>query len=411
MKRILLLIILFYLNNQAIKAQWTKINLPSNYEVKQMQFVNDSVGFIIADSIVGLYLTGKIYKTTDGGLNWFEKNFFYQSFDYMHFINQDTGWICMSNGGIGTIRRTTDGGNTFINISNNAPYGPIYFVSNTTGYIGWIGATSQGAVLYKTTDGGFTWNSTGINLGLSGLQDLVFADSVTGFLGGLYGPTLGKIDLVNSFYDSFSTDLAVLDIDYEMNSNQLFFTGEQFGVNSGLYKTSSSGNLIDLVLDYNIFSFVATSVKCKNANEIISGGQQGDIAFSRDGGNNWDFENTGSQTTFIDVYWGTDFAIATGGDGDLYRRSVPLTIEESTTNKNFSLFPNPAENMLYIKSITREPIIVAIYDVLQKKVLEKNNSNCTLCSVEISKLSKGFYIVKLSNINGELTNVRQLIIK
>lgn len=113
---------LFLLSFNSVNAQWTQITLPSQYAISQMQFVNDSVGYIIADSIVGLSLAGKVYKTTDRGLSWVEKNFYYSSFDYIHFINPDTGWIAMSDGGAGTIRRTYDGGNTWFNISFNAPH-------------------------------------------------------------------------------------------------------------------------------------------------------------------------------------------------------------------------------------------------------------------------------------------------
>lgn len=73
-KKITAIIILRFVCKFSL-AQWTKITLPSHYAIAQMQFVNDSVGYIIAHSIIGLSPAGKIYKTFDRGLHWFEKNF------------------------------------------------------------------------------------------------------------------------------------------------------------------------------------------------------------------------------------------------------------------------------------------------------------------------------------------------
>nr|MBK9651919.1 T9SS type A sorting domain-containing protein [Bacteroidota bacterium] len=410
MKKNLLIILLLFCSFNECNAQWTKINLPNNWSIAQMQFVNDSVGYMIADSIVGLSLAGKIFKTFDRGLNWYEKSFYYQSFDYLYFINEDTGWICMTDGGTGTIRRTINGGNTWTNICFNAPHGPMFFVTPLVGYIGWIAAGAQGAVLHKTIDGGITWNSVGVNLGLSGLQDMVFADSVTGYVGGLYGPTLGRLDLTVPSYNVFSTNIAVSDMDYENASAQLFFTGEEFGVNSGLYKTTSNGSPINLILDAQS-GFGAYSVNCKNANEILCGGYGGLIAFSYDGGINWNTESTNSQTSFTDVHWGSNYAIAAGGDGEVYRKSLPLSFFENSAVNDFGIYPNPAENIINIKTKIEGELTVTIYDVLQKKVLEQKITPFEFCTIDVSALQKAFYTVVLSNAKKEIIGKQKLLLK
>lgn len=70
-----------------------------------VKFFNENMGYV--SSLSGLY------KSTDGGINWYYSSY-NQSVQIMgaYFINQNTGWAA---GYYGSILKTTNGGNVFVN--------------------------------------------------------------------------------------------------------------------------------------------------------------------------------------------------------------------------------------------------------------------------------------------------------
>jgi len=112
-----------------------------------------------------------IYKTTDGGQNWF----IHDTLKGIHvncviFTDSRHGWVC---GGTPEISyfKTSDGGDNWIPINTG-----VYlrdFVDSSNGWA--IGFGS----IYKTSDGGLNWNLT-YNLGFSGI-DLDFVDLLHGW--------------------------------------------------------------------------------------------------------------------------------------------------------------------------------------------------------------------------------------
>lgn len=71
-------------------------------------------------------------------------------FDDIYFINSDTGWAV---NGSGLIYKTKDGGNTWdLQFSVNQYFRSVEFLNADTGFAGTLGHA-----FYKTTDGGATW--------------------------------------------------------------------------------------------------------------------------------------------------------------------------------------------------------------------------------------------------------------
>jgi len=121
--------------------------IPSNTDLTKIQFIDANTGYI-----TGVY--GYVYKTTNGGINWFSTNannitanFFWSGY----FINVNTGWAIGANG---TIIKTTNGGTNWTtqNSGSSTVLHYIYFINDQTGWItGWNG------VIRKTTNQGTTW--------------------------------------------------------------------------------------------------------------------------------------------------------------------------------------------------------------------------------------------------------------
>lgn len=107
----------------------------------------------------------------------------------IHFIDENHGWIV---GYSGTIKRTIDGGNTWVSqqSTTTANLWDISFIDNETGWI--CGADNT---VFKTTNSGQTWdkiilagNSESINVNMK------FIDENHGWLSNNQGEILKSID-------------------------------------------------------------------------------------------------------------------------------------------------------------------------------------------------------------------------
>jgi len=112
-------------NNQIFKSSdhgqtWQTIStiIESNYDVRNIYFYNENIGYIDGVS--------HIYKTIDGGLNWEETNFPFNYFGTFHFSSENEGF------NIQTIS-VYDGGDF---------------------------PTFKGSISYETLDGGTTWTKS-----------------------------------------------------------------------------------------------------------------------------------------------------------------------------------------------------------------------------------------------------------
>jgi len=132
----------------------------------RIQFVNQSTGYTCGNFL---------WKTTNGGLNWFGVNTSGIFPENMYILNEDTIWLTDANSLVGGVFRTTNGGTNWIRqySSSNNP-NKIYMFNSR---IGFIANNNFGVSTKKTTDGGFNW-FTVIN---EGFTDINFIDSLTGW--------------------------------------------------------------------------------------------------------------------------------------------------------------------------------------------------------------------------------------
>lgn len=135
---------------------WEPRSIIGAYQLESIHFVSTLVGYssgIVAD----LYNTGRIYKTTDGGDSWADitpNNA--GSLWGNYFIDANNGIVV--GGGCGDQQnffRTSNGGYSWVQFSDNfADAGLSDVILSTNDSVGW--ASSSG-VLWKTTDGGWSW--------------------------------------------------------------------------------------------------------------------------------------------------------------------------------------------------------------------------------------------------------------
>jgi photosystem II stability/assembly factor-like uncharacterized protein len=178
-------------NTQLIGDNWTKI-----------QMIDDSTGYVIST-------TGKIHKTSNGGLSWSvlvtNTNAKLKTF---HFLNIDYGWAV---GDSGTVVKTLNGGQTWFVVNpplsnSSAVCFGVYFQTLDKGFIGTYDH------ILKTTDGGQTWVQDFGTTYYS--KDFNFTSTSTGYV-------LGNELIKTTNGGSNWSSLNVWDLDYQFLNDTL----------------------------------------------------------------------------------------------------------------------------------------------------------------------------------------------
>ncbi|MDO5979403.1 YCF48-related protein [Flavivirga spongiicola] len=232
----------------------------------EFTFVNENIGYATTSGTNG----GHVFKTTDGGVTWSALNNGYDLIDEgissIFFINENTGFV---SGGFNQrkVMKTVDGGVNWTQTSNQE-FGQIQFVNNQVGYGNRIGYSN--GRMYKTTDGGDTWN---VNFELD--------------------------EEINAFHF--------------VDENNGYFVGDQ-GL---IYKTTDGGtNWVELDVPYEDYVFV----KFYNSNVGYLRGNSGRIYRTQNAGNSWELLSTISGIT--DLQLTNQNIFLAGSNGKIYRSDV-----------------------------------------------------------------------------------------
>jgi len=140
-----------------------------NYQINGISFIDNKYGWFLIEDITDLHT--ELYRTVDGGKTYIainSNNLYLSGPDSsdIEFLDKDIGFISYKPGGGSTgggIYKTDDGGISFNNVSNTSSNGnivvsgDILFVTPSNGYV--ICPTlHDGDFIIKTTDQGSTWN-------------------------------------------------------------------------------------------------------------------------------------------------------------------------------------------------------------------------------------------------------------
>ena len=103
------------------------------------------------------------------------------------------------------------------------------------------------------------------------------------------------------------------------------------------------------------------------------------------------YEFTGSESNFGVTFWDT-----------------LLSVDDFQDLSRFEISPNPAtQNLNVTIPNTIENATLTVFDLLGKRVLERELSNLQMVSVDVSKWNSGVYIVKVSS--DDLTQTKRFI--
>ena len=190
----------------------------------------------------------------------------------------------MSSGGIGIIIKTTDGGSTWLKISDDTIPGlkAVCFTSENVGYIG-----GYQDLLMKTTDGGLTWTTVVNEFRSIYINNIKFWDANNGVVVIFPSTVLITTDAGSTWHFASGIKQTVEDVCYA-DVETLYLVGADEKISK-----STDGGLswtdIYTGVPFGIFS----GVHFYNPDYGMVGGENGKVLVTTDGGINWITGNAG----------------------------------------------------------------------------------------------------------------------
>jgi photosystem II stability/assembly factor-like uncharacterized protein len=194
-------------------SKWTTIKTNLVKHITSISFYDKNEGWFVVFGDSSKY---DFYKTNNGGLNWNKISFIQGSgivsFNALSFINRQIGYFTSFEG----LHKTTDGGSSWQLIPSINPSSPVYFLNETTGWVG------VGSKLCKTTNNGALW--TPITLPGNNLlvRSVFFLNENIGYLGCSYfqQEKLGKLlRTTNGGFTWLENEFEHIVTDVHFNSN------------------------------------------------------------------------------------------------------------------------------------------------------------------------------------------------
>ena len=406
MKRLFILFLYCVSITSLAHSQWVQQPTGTTNSIRDVEFINQFTGWACGDN--------QIYKTTNGGENWFTQthptNNLIQgiwpvdsmvvyasgwfntilkttdggenwialrngnppdqpSFESPFFLNRDTGWICGSL----IIFRTTNGGQTFDSIYNPSDQHDIYFRNALEGV-----SCGDAASFYKTTNSGFNWTQIQVvgGPGQPNFWRQSFINDTTGWLIGFSGGVYKTIDF-GLTWDSIGNVMSPTSIYTVEFANEI--TGWAGGVSGVIFKTTNGGDSwFQQVTSSHFNSGFIRSMYAYNDSLVWAVGNLGKILHTTNGG--------------------VSSILQSGNE-------IP---DDFILEQNY---PNPFNNSTNIKFSIREKglIKLEVFDLLGRKIDFMNYGMREPGSYSINynagKLSSGVYFYKL--YSGERSQLRK----
>jgi photosystem II stability/assembly factor-like uncharacterized protein len=227
-------------------------------------------------------------------------------FNTVYFLNNDTGFVGgydFTNNTNGVIFRTFDGGQTWDTTQLYELIICIQFIDNSFGICG-----GDGGADYLTTDLGDTWQQRGFSSTMSDHSSIFFTSPSLGFRSTLQSWIQMSIDTGNTWQNVFNSSGG----SYFPGTSKIIFPDPQvgylaqsrFGQVKSITKTSDGGTTWnDLPIPINFFPY---SCYFFDTTSGIAAGRYGGVSRTSDGGQTWTGPDSIGNYTLYDIAFVND---------------------------------------------------------------------------------------------------------
>ena len=378
MKKNLLFILMLHFS--PVFSNWQEINTPTSQDLYTIEIIDNNA-----------FCGGKngiLLKSIDQGETWTQINTIASgNITSIHFINSNIGFFTTSDGEIfQTLNKGLDWTEKFTHILG---INGIDFRNTSIGI-----AVGDNGNIFKTLDGGDNW----INLGSQSiyrLNDITFLNDSLVLAVGPAGSYL------------LSTDDGENWLQKNTNSNETFFAIEKrnnskasiVGTNGTYCEFDESNLSIGEILKIDIAGHWLKDIhiirKEDGSTKSIIVGFNSSLYIENEG---FKIQDINFVTNLNSVHFYNDtIGIVCGSNGKIYRTisgGVPYSIN-NLTQMTLNLYPNPAENMLYIEE-SKKYKTINIYNTFGQLIRVKEIINN---QIDITGIRKGNYYFTLQSSN------------
>jgi photosystem II stability/assembly factor-like uncharacterized protein len=352
------------------EATWEQVELPTSKNLMNIEFLNDSFGWIFAysrDSGCALL------KTEDGGATWEEIELPYEMYN-CEFVTEE---VVYGGYNEGHIYKSTDGGYTWQLFDTDyvGLFDQFSFIDETYGW-------AAGSAVWQTIDAGNTWFQQD-HVGFGHTWDMRFYDINKGARTGFAWPGAEKQAYVCITEDSGNLWERYDFTQYKefrnlawIDDNTICVIGNSLPDSTSVYGYSTDGGQNWSFKEYEAEIVQAGSII--DVNNVWSMSRYGEILHSVDGGQNWqmdhDFQGDAENPYFDMCFLDETNGWVAGSYGRLYH------YYDATSNENEVVqpapielaqnYPNPFNPQTTISYELKKQASVqlAIYDVKGRKV-------------------------------------------
>jgi photosystem II stability/assembly factor-like uncharacterized protein len=268
---------------------------------------------------------GKIFATSDNGLNWTpQTSGTTETLFDIHFFDEFYGWACGTNG---VVLATIDGGASWNIYSQVGQLNSIYFTNVSNGWV-----VGNGGVIYQSTDGGLSWTGQTSNTSES-LNGCFFIDNTNGWAVGNNGTILHTLDGGSNWTAQTSgTTENLKDVAFSSS-----LKGWATGTNGTVLYTDDGGNNWNTQDAQTSLSVNGISFLSQNSAWI--GCNNGAVFRTKNKGFNWEYQSSSNNITINDIHMSSfkeGCAVGISGKIVLYRCGTPAPTGNANPSFCFS---------------------------------------------------------------------------
>jgi len=385
------------------------MNSGTAINLSKIQFVNSQTGW--ACGFQSMPTQYALIKTTNGGLNWASQisNLpFGNRFISLYFIDANTGYVCGADG----IFKTTNGGSNYFTIINPSPlvYDCFFINANT----GWAVGLDSIARIAKTTNGGLNWVQQSASINSSEhISSVYFANASTGWC--TRTGTVNKTTNGGSNWYAQSLPQAVL-------LNKVFAISPEsawiLGYMTVLSTTNGGANWVSKPINTSntplsaYFLNANTGYVCTNPQNVFK---------TTNNGLNWTAQMSDTASALNSIWFTSpDTGYVCGTAGKIYKTinggTIGIRKIENEIPEKFTLeqnYPNPFNPTTSIKYQVESSkhIKLVVYDILGKEIAtlvnEKQSPGTYEVTWDASVYPSGVYFYKLTS--GDFSETKKML--
>ncbi len=340
---------------------WDSVDIPFEGFVNDFSFPTPSVGYMVGGAWFpfGQYYGNAILKTMDGGLTWDSVmgTMNYGVFNNIQALSPNEYFAAGTN----LVLHSNNGGLTHDTLRPSAniseEYSKIHFSNPSEGYVlasSYVSGSRSVSVLYKTTNGGQSWQIAFSDTSFWGAGDFVVSSSGEIYKARLKGEIMYSPDKGQSWQKRLLADSQMEFSKLELIGTTLYAIGrDSVNQNSNIYRSTDKGVSWQLMVS-----------------------------------------STSSFNGFVDMSFPTAATGYAVTNSQVFKNTKLVSLPE-TRHEGFELYPNPATDVVTIKLENAGPAEVYVYNSMGQAVKQLHTDGNRNLDVQLGSLKAGIYLMEV----------------